>query len=93
MSVFASKLNTNTDAFETNRQDMLALMDDYYDIKARAVVVEVADQLVVAFAALDEVVAVTANQVFRLAGEDDPPAGGVAVLELAGPAALILVGS
>jgi len=36
MSVFASKLSTNTDAYKTNRQDMLALMDDYYEIKARA---------------------------------------------------------
>ena len=36
MSLFASKLNTNTDAYASNRQDMLALMDDYFEIKSRA---------------------------------------------------------
>jgi len=36
VSVFASKLITNSDAFATNRQDMLALLDDYDEIKSRA---------------------------------------------------------
>ena len=36
MNKFASKIATNTDAYAANRQDMLALMDDYYEIKARA---------------------------------------------------------
>ncbi|MDP6566840.1 MAG: carboxyl transferase domain-containing protein [Alphaproteobacteria bacterium] len=36
MGVFASKLSTGTEAFATNRQDMLALMDDYHEIRSRA---------------------------------------------------------
>ncbi len=36
MSVFASKLSTNTDTFAANRQEMLSLMDDYHEIKDRA---------------------------------------------------------
>jgi geranyl-CoA carboxylase beta subunit len=36
MSVFASKLSINTDTFAANRQEMLSLMDDYYEIKDRA---------------------------------------------------------
>ena len=36
MGVFASKLHTNTDRFAANRQEMLALMDQYHDIKSRA---------------------------------------------------------
>ena len=36
MNKFASKIATNTDAYTANRRDMLALMDDYYKIKARA---------------------------------------------------------
>ncbi len=36
MSAFASKLSTNTETFSTNRQDMLALMDDYFEIRSRA---------------------------------------------------------
>ncbi len=36
MSVFASKLSTNTDTYAANRQEMLSLMDDYHDIKDRA---------------------------------------------------------
>jgi geranyl-CoA carboxylase beta subunit len=36
MTAFQSKLITNTDAFAQNRRDMLALMDDYHEIKARA---------------------------------------------------------
>ncbi|MBT7158419.1 MAG: acyl-CoA carboxylase subunit beta [Rhodospirillaceae bacterium] len=36
MSVFASKLSTNTDTYTANRQEMLSLMDDYREIKDRA---------------------------------------------------------
>ena len=36
MSVFASKLSTNADIFAANRQDMLALLDDYQEIRSRA---------------------------------------------------------
>lgn len=36
MSVFASKMNSNAEAYAANRVDMLALMDDYREIKGRA---------------------------------------------------------
>ncbi len=36
MSVYASKLSTNTDSYAANRQEMLSLMDDYHAIKDRA---------------------------------------------------------
>ncbi len=36
MSVFTSKLNINSESFSTNRQEMLSLMDEYYDLKQRA---------------------------------------------------------
>ncbi len=36
MSVFATKIHPNTETFATNRQDMLSLMADYYEIKGRA---------------------------------------------------------
>jgi geranyl-CoA carboxylase beta subunit len=36
MSLFTSKLSTGTKTFEANRQDMLALMDDYHTIRAHA---------------------------------------------------------
>ena len=36
MAVFSTKLNPNSESFTGNRGDMLALIDEYHDLKARA---------------------------------------------------------
>ena len=36
MSNYASKINTGSEAFAANRQEMLTLVDRYHEIKSRA---------------------------------------------------------